>query len=276
MAAGFPTLVRNSKPLEICERGQKLYPNTEQLENVAVSLPEAALIARTMEHLEQIKKNPRNVDQLIAVGRVMMAADKGKRSVALQLAGTLLERAVQLDPDNAAARYHYGRYMVAQMKPEEAAAAFHKALAVAHDDELQVLILGWTGFVESRLGHLDPADEAFRRSLALNRKLKLPLAESAFHYYKFLASHERDQEGRALLDEILHWEPLFAPALLERAKNLLNQDQPGKAGEAALLVTRNTEDPGILHTAHYLLVKIYTAMGDQKQAQAHAEWIKSH
>lgn len=265
-----------SKALEICERGAKIYPNSEQLEGLAVSFPAEALIARTTQRIEQIKKDPKNVGELIAVGRIMTAADKGKRSGALEWGGALLAQAVRLDPENATAWYQYGRCLVAQMKPEEAAVAFNRALSFVHDDELQVHILGQIGFVESRLNHFDAAAKAFQRSLELNRKLDHHIAESAFLDYKFLVMRERDTEWQSLLDEILRWEPLFAPALLERAKNHISQEEPEKAAEAALLVTRNTEDPEMLRTAHYLLVKIYRTTGNGKLAEVHADWIKSN
>jgi hypothetical protein len=102
------------------------------------------------------------------------------------------------------------------------------------------------------------------------------IPESALLYYKFLVLRERDAEWHALLDEILRWEPLFAPAMLERAKNYLSGEQPIKAMEVALLITRNTEDPETLRSAHFLLVKIYRMTGNDKQAQIHADWIKSH
>ncbi|MGC9998917.1 MAG: tetratricopeptide repeat protein [Bryobacteraceae bacterium] len=264
------------KAFEICERGTRIYPNSERLEALAASFPEAALIERTSQRIEQIKSNLKDAGEMIAVGRIIIASDKGKRSSALELARALLARAVQLEPENATAWYHYGRCLAAQAKPEEAAAAFSKALSVVHDDELRVLILGQVGFTETHFSHFDAADEAFRKSLELNRKLDHHIPESALLYYKFLVLRERDAEWHALLDEILRWEPLYAPAMLERAKNYLAGEQPEKALEAALLVTRNTEDPETLRSAHFLLVKIYRMTGNDKQAEVHANWIKSH
>ncbi|MDR3717459.1 MAG: tetratricopeptide repeat protein [Bryobacteraceae bacterium] len=263
------------KAFEICERGTKVYPNSEQLESLAVSFPEEALIARTTQHIEQIRNNLKDATEMIAVGRIIIAADKGKRSGTLELGATLLTRATQLEPDNAAAWYHYGRCLLAQAKPEEAAAAFNKALAVVHDDELQSLILGRIGFTETRFNHFDAAEEAFRKSLELNRKLDHHIPESAMLYYKFLVLRERDSEWHALLDEILRWEPLYAPAMLERAKDYLSREQPEKALEAALLVTRNTEDPETLRAAHFFLVKIYRMLGRNAEAQVHADWIQA-
>lgn|ERR1039458_5182767 len=226
------------KALEICERGAKVYPNAEQLENLIVSFPAEALHTRTLQRLLGIKKNPNDVAELIAVGRIMMDTDKGKRATILDMGYKLLAHAVELDPENASAWYYYGRCLAAQMKPEEAEAAFGKALSVVHDDEVGVLILGRIGFEETGLNHFDAAEEAFRKSLDLNRKLEHHIPESAYLNYQFLLMRERDAESQALLDEILRWEPLFTPALLERAKNYISQEQPGKAAEAALLVAR--------------------------------------
>ena len=264
------------KALDICERGARIYPNSEKLESLAVSLPLDALIARTTQRFERLKQDPNNAAEMIAIGRIMTAADKGKRSGALELGEKLLARAANIDPENALAWYQYGRCLVAQMKPDEALSAHNKALSFVRDDELRVLILGQIGFVDSRRNRFDAAGVAFQKSLEVNRRLERHSAESAFLYYKFLVARDREDEWSALLDEISRWQPFFAPALLERAKNYLSAEQPQKAAEAALLVSRNTEDPEMLRNAHYLLVKIYGLTGNEKEAQVHAEWIKSH
>ncbi len=264
------------KALEICERAAKVYPNSEQLENLIVSFPAEALHTRTLQRLLEIKQNPNDVADLIAVGRIMMDTDKGRRASILEMGHELLAHAVELDPGNAAAWYYYGRCLSDQMKPEEAEAALGKALSFVHDDELRVLILGRIGFEETGLKHFDAAEEAFRKSLDLNRKLEHHIPESAYLNYQFLVMRERDVEAHTLLDEILRWDPLFTPALLERAKDYISQQQPGKAADSALLVARITEDPDTLRAAHYLLVKIYRMTGNDEQARIHADWIKTH
>jgi len=264
------------KAFDICERGTKVYPNSERLDALAVSFPEAAVIEHTTQRIEWIKTHLRDVDEMIAVGRIIVAADKGQRKSSLTLANALLERATQLEPDNAAAWYHYGRCLAAQLKAEESDAAYKKALACVHDDELKLMILGQIGFTETHFSRFDAADAAFRESLELNRKLEHHIPESAFLYYQFLVLRERDAERHALLNEILRWEPLFPPALLERAKDYVAREQPQKGLEDASLVARNTEDPELQRSAHFLLVKIYGMLGRSAEAQAHAEWIKAH
>jgi tetratricopeptide (TPR) repeat protein len=265
------------KAFEICERAMAVYPNSEQLETLAVSFPPEALRARTAQRLGEIEKNPNNAPALIAVGRMMVAEDKGERGRDLDLGCELLSRATTLDPKNAAAWFHYGRCFKAQIgKADEAEAAFNKALSFVHDDELRVLILEQVGSMESHFNRVDTADEAFRKSLELNRKLDRHIPESAYHYYRFLAQRGRDAEGRPLLDEILRWDPLFAPALLERAKSFLSNGEPERAAADALMITRNFEDPEILHSAHYLLLRIYHVTGDKSQAKVHTDWLKSH
>ena len=264
------------KAFAICERGTGVYPNSERLEGLAVSFPEEALIARTLQRIEQIKNNLTDAGEMIAVGRIIVAADKGKRKNSLELGRALLERAVQLEPENAAAWYHYGRCLAAQLKAEESGAAYRKALACVRDDELKLLILGQIGFTETHFGHFDAADVAFRKSLELNRKLERHIPECAFLYYQFLVLRERDAERHALLDEILRWEPFFPPALLERAKDFVAREQPEKGLDDANLVARNAEDPELQRSAHFLLVKIYRMLGRNAEAQVHSDWIKSH
>ena len=188
----------------------------------------------------------------------------------------LLALAVQLEPTNAAAWYHYGRCLLTQLKLEEARNAFGKALALVRENDLKTLVLERIGLTESRQEHFEPADQAFRESLALNRKLERHIPESAFDHYSFLVARDRETDARALLEEILRWEPLFTPALLERAKNFVSGEQPRKAIGDALLVTHNAEDPELQRSAHFLLVKIYRMLGRNDEAQAHADWIKAH
>ncbi len=264
------------KAFEICARGTKVYPNSERLDALAVSFPEAALIEHTSQRIERLKTHLRDVDEMIAVGRIIVAADKGKRKSSLELARALLARAAELEPENASAWYFYGRCLAAQLKAEESDTAYRKALACVRDDELRVLILGQIGYTETHFGHFDAADAAFRQSLELNRKLEHHIPESAFLYYQFLVLRERDDERHALLDEILRWEPLFPPTLLERAKDYVAREQPQKGLEDASLVARNAEDPELQRSAHFLLVKIYGMLGRSAEAQAHADWIKAH
>ena len=264
------------KAMRICEQGVRAYPNSERIEALYVSLPKEPLVDRINQRLEQLRQNPRNVGEMIAIGRAMSAAGKGKRGPAVERGEELLALAVQLEPANAAAWYHYGRCLLTQLRLEEARKAFGKALELVRENDLKTLVLERIGLTESRQEHLEAADQAFRESLTLNRKLEHPISEPAFDYYWFLIMWERETEARALLEEILRWEPLFTPALLERAKQFVNQEQPAKGIEDALLVTRNAEDVELQRSAHYLLVKIYRMLDRNDEAQAHADWIKAH
>ncbi len=264
------------KAMRICEQGVRAYPNSERIEALYVSLPKEPLVDRINQRLEQLRQNPKDVDEMIAIGRAMTAAGKGKRGPAVERGEELLALAVQLDAENAAAWYHYGRCLLIQLKLEEARAAFRKALSLVRENDLKTLILERIGLAESRLEHLDAADQAFRESHELNRKLERHISEPAFDYYWFLVMRDREAEAHALLEEILHWEPLFTPALLERAKNCVSREQFEKGIGDAILVTLNAEDPELQRSAHFLLVKIYRMLGRNAEAQLHADWIKSH
>jgi len=264
------------KAMRICEQGIRAWPNSERVEALYVSLPKQPLVDRINQRLEQLRQHPGDVDEMIAVGRAMAAAGRGKRGPAVERGEDLLALAVKLQPDNAAAWYQYGRCLLTQVKLEEAHAAFDKALALVKDNELKVLVLERIGLTESRQEHAEPADKAFHASLALNRRLERPIPEPAFDYYWFLLMRDRETEAHALLAEILRWEPLFTPGLLERAKNFVSKEQPAKALDDALLVARNAEDPELQRAAHFQLVKIYRMLGRNDEAQVHADWIKAH
>ncbi len=265
-----------SKALEICERGLRAYPMSERIEGLYGSLPPEVLVARTKQRAERLERDPNDVDELIAIGRLMIVADQGRRSGALDAASNFLARAVELDPTNAMALFQDGRCLRAQTKTQEALAVFRKALPLARNAEMNMHVLAQIGVSETALDHAGAAREAFEESLRINRKLESPVPEDAFEYYKFLRQRGGKRESDALISEILRWEPLYAPALLERARELAARQQPQKAIEDALLVTKNSEDPELLRSAHYFLVKTYHSLGEDKSAEVHAGWITSH
>jgi tetratricopeptide (TPR) repeat protein len=264
------------KAMRICEQGVRAHPNAERIEALYVSMPKEPLVDRINQRLERIRQNPKDVGEMIAVGRAMSAAGKGKRGPAVERGEALLALAVQLDKENSSAWYQYGRCLLTQLKLDDARAAFTKALSFVREDELRTLILERMGLCESRSEHFEAAYRFFRESLDLNRKLESHISESAFDYYWFLVMRDREAEATELLEEILHWEPLFTPALLERAKTFVRLERPEKAIEDSILVTRNAEDPELQRSAHFLLVKIYRMLGRNAEAQTHADWIQSH
>ncbi len=262
--------------MDICERAIKLYPNSERLESLYASLPPGALGERTAARLAALEKNPADVDELVAVGRVLISVEKARGSGSLEAAQQLFLRALKLAPGNAAGWYHLGRCLRLQNKPDSAIAAFQKAIPLTPDPELLTLIYTRLGVTEGRQENFEAAESAFRQAMQLNRKLPAHVPEAAFEYYRFLSMRSRDDEGRTILEEILRWEPLFAPARLERAKLLAAQDKPEEAIRDALLVTGNAEDPQLLKSAHYLLAKAYNTTGRKEQARIHQKWIETH
>jgi tetratricopeptide (TPR) repeat protein len=265
------------RAFEICERGMQVHPYSERLETFYSALPLDLFAARMERRLERLGPKPGDVDELIALGRVMINIEKAKSIGAADQAESLLARAIALAPGNPCARHFHARSLLVLGKPEAAVAGFHSALAAGPNAALAILIRTWCGLAETRLTHTDRAEAEYRAAFEANRKLDRHMVDPAFQYFLFLRDSARADEAQRILDEILRWEPYFAPALLERAKQLAARDQPNKAVEQAELALQNVEnDPALLRAAHFFLARTYHAMNRGTEARAHEDWIKAH
>jgi tetratricopeptide (TPR) repeat protein len=261
---------------QICERCLLVYPNSDRIEGVYLSLPAGILAERLAERYEQVRQT-QDVRELIALGRVVSDLDPHRQAEGSQLAGTLLTRAIELAPDNPSAYYNYGRALRIARKYPEMFAAWDKALSLKPGDELEVLI--YTRIGKARLAMSEPgaAETAFRAALLSNRKLAAPDAASAYEYFLFLQERSDMHAAHALLREILLWQPLFVPALMERAKLFADREDWPKAIEECENVLRFADGNAILlRLAHSLLARAYQALKQPAKARIHESWIESH
>jgi len=284
-ASAYLRLGRPEDAAGICERGLRIHPNSERLELFYAALPKETLLPRIFRRLAELKPRgdvqPSDLPELLALGRLLTDVEGARANGGIDTAEKLLERAVEVAPKDPAAWYNLGRCRVLLWKTEEAIPTLRKALELAPDPPMRVMALALIGEAAAyRLrstGEDDPrADEAFRTSLELNRKLPTPLAEAAFEYYKYLVERSRPEAAAAVLAEIQHWEPFYAPALLEHAKVLGDQDQWRKAADEGEIVVRNTEDTQLLRSAHVFLARAYHVLGDTERSSLHMEWVKAH
>lgn len=263
-----------AKAAEICERGMRLYPDSE-IEAVYLSLPTPFLAERIGIRIERLQNAP-DVAELIAVGRVLVDADPAHKTRANEIAQRLLAHAIVLAPDNASAYYNYGRAF-RQSSIERAFREWEKALALHPDGELRLQILIKIGTAKLELSDFEGAEHAFQAAMEINRKLPRRNPEAMLEYVRFLQLRSRPAEAEALVNEALSWNPLSPPAHVERAKLLAARGQWDKVvGEGEFVLRNAGDDEELLRSAHLLLARAYLRLNQPEKAQRHRSWLESH
>lgn len=263
------------KAIDLCERGMRLYPYAAQLEAVYLRLPPEILAKRIDTRLERLNAATQaDPGELLALARVIMDWPQ----TAKQIPGTAVElaaRAVAVQPRDPWTRFHYARSLGCVRKYAEAAEALELALAMEPGAELQVLIHTRLASLEQMQSHPDRAREAFLTAMAINRKLPKPNPDVACEFARFLREQAQSAEARAVVEEALRWAPFHAPARLERAKFLADDNRGYEVIREATFVVRNSQDEELLRSAHYLLARAYHLVGDKAHARSEQSWLES-
>jgi tetratricopeptide (TPR) repeat protein len=187
-----------------------------------------------------------------------------------------LAHAVELAPDNASARYNYGRAL-RQNNIERAVAEWEKALTLEPAGGLRLLVLTKLGVAKQELSDFDGAERAFREALDVNRALPKRNAEAALEYARFLQSRSRAAEAEAVVAEALGWNPLSLPAHLERAKLMAGRGEWDGVVTAGEFVLRNAgDDEELLRGSHALLARAWLRLNRPEKAEPHRAWLESH
>lgn len=254
---------------EICERGMLLYPDSE-IEAVYLALPAPFLAERAKERLERLRNSP-EVAEMIALGRVLLDVDPARKTRAGDLAQQLLAYAVRLAPDNASARYNYGRALD-QSDPRRALAEWEKALTLDPSDELRLRILLKIGATKLDLADFEGAERAFRSAVEFNRNS----LEAMLEYARFLRLRSRMAEAERILHEALVRHPLSPQARLEWAILLAARGQWRRVVEEGEFVLRNAgDDKDMLQAAHALLARAYYRLNQPEKAKWHRSLIET-
>jgi tetratricopeptide (TPR) repeat protein len=252
----------------------RLYPDSE-IEGAYLSLPSTLLAERTVRRLQQLQSEP-DVSEMIALGRVMTDVDPGRKTRALDIARRLLTDAMAAAPDNASARYNYGRTLK-DRSHREAIAEWQKALALSPAPDLQLQIYTQIGLAKDALYDFAGAEQAFTAALEINRKLPTRVPEPALEYVRFLQVRSRVTEAEAVLNEVLAWNPWSPEARAERARLLADTGHWQQAIEEGSFVLRNAgENKALLRTAHALLARAYHGLEQPEKAQVHSAWLQKH
>jgi tetratricopeptide (TPR) repeat protein len=265
-----------NEALDLCEKGLRVHPNSDRLQSLYVSLlrtsPSRASRTATMQ--KRLEKSLDSVDELIFWARMLIGLSEGN-DFRRELAEGLLARAVRLEPQNSSAQFNYGRCLRLREKPEQAKEVLTQALSFNPAQELQIQILMELAQSEDQLSRYGQAEAAFRQGLQVNRDSKSHNSDAAFTFVRFLSQRSRSEEMEQLVEEILRWEPSYAPARLERAKLLVRKNKPQESvKEATKALEQASGDVELEKTAHIFLAKTYFSLGRTQEAQSHQEWIQ--
>jgi tetratricopeptide (TPR) repeat protein len=264
--------------LDLCERGLRMHLNSERLQSLYVYLLRTSPTreSRTTALQKRLEQNLDSVDELTFWARMLIGLSEGN-DFRRELAEGLLARAIRLAPRNPSAQFNYGRCLRLREKPEQAKEALTQALALNPEPELRIQILMETAQSEDQLSRYEQAEAVFRQGLQVNRDSKPHNSDAAFTFVRFLSQRSRSDEMGQLVEEILRWEPSFAPARLERAKLLARKNQLQEAvKEAAKALEQASGDMDLERTAHVFLAKTYFSLGRTQEAQTHQEWIEAN
>ena len=259
---------------DICERGMRLYPDSE-IEGVYLSLPPAVLAERTAVRLAALQKAP-DVREMIALGRVLTDVDPTRQTRAADIARQLLADAVAVAPENASARYNYGRAL-RQGDVAGALAQWEKALQLSPPDDLRMQVLTQIAKTRDLANDAPGADAAFKEALAINRRLPRRVAESAIEYVRFLERQARPAEATALVDEIVGWHPWAPDARVEKARLLAGAGRwQDVIVEAEFVLANAGSKRSLERVAHLLLARAYYRLNQPEQARVHRAWLEAN
>jgi len=209
----------------------------------------------------------------MALGELLMDAQSNN-----QEAGQLLEHSVRTAPRDPEARHSYARW--AHMNWRERTCITQEKAGILLPGIDDVTLLKMNTLLGICAGQVEDAAEAraaFRRANAINLRQKTYDPEIAWEYVRFLGRFGQDAEVQSIAGEILQRVPGFGPALLERAKFFDREGQPVKAAEEARLALQSAgNDLNFERTAHGILARSFTALGQTDNASREQAWIAAH
>lgn len=261
--------------LTTCERGLAIYPDSNPLAEVYITIVRSALSAedRRVRLEESVKKAPDSPVLVKALGEELLALNPNDAR-ALQL----LSSAAKLSPRDAEAHFFYGES--ACFNQEDALCI--KELQRAHElapknEQANMQLYTMIAVAEDKRGLIRQAAEDFNRAMRANRTLAHPSSYAAMKYVTYLSEQNRRDRANAIIDEILRWDSSYGPAHFQRATFLSEQGKKEDAiaeAELALQDARGTEAE--LRGYHAFLARTYFALARQKEALIHQSWIESH
>jgi Flp pilus assembly protein TadD len=173
--------------------------------------------------------------------------------------------ALRLDPKDSTTWYLQGRSYYLRNEFEKARQAFESALKL---NPQGIRVYENLALTLDLLGDPKAAERIFEDGIQKNRKLTRPEGRIYIAYGSFLFKQDRLEESRRALEEGVRLEPRNPEALYELGKTLFGMKELKEAaaqGEIAVRVGKPD------YRVHFLLSRIYTALGDELAASRHAE-----
>ncbi len=266
-------LAEREQAFEVFERGMSIYPQQPVMEEFYIRLlTNYVPVAQMRDKLEKaLTASPDSLVLLRASAFVEMRVDaKNDR------ARIVVERLVELAPDNPDSYYVRGLLASLNKQDDLAISDWEKALSLANDDvrirmDIQTLI----GETEDRRNRADRAEAAFKKGLEANLSLEQHNPASAFFYADFLARQARFDESQRLVELILGWAPAYGPALLQKASHLARLKKLEEAALAAEQALAGKDlNPQQTRAAHLLLARTYFQLKRMPEAERHQQWLK--
>jgi tetratricopeptide (TPR) repeat protein len=220
-----------------------------------------------------LSAHPANPSLEAALGELLMDAQPNSME-----AGQLLEHSVRTAPRDPDARHSYAQWAHKNLRERVCVTQERAALLLPGLDDDELLQMNTLlGICSGRIEDADGARIAFRKANAINLRQKTYNPEAAWQYVEFLKRFGEDAEVQSIAGEILARVPGFGPALLERAKYFDREGQPDKAAEAARLALQGAgNDLNDERTAHGILARSFTALGETGNATREQAWVDAH
>jgi superkiller protein 3 len=213
--------------------------------------------------LESAKKalalDPKSAKAYTALGMVYTAYKDWAH------ADAAFREALRLDQKDSSIWFLQGRSYFFRNEFEKAKGAFETAL---HLSPQSVRTLENLALTLDLLSQPAAAENMFLRGVEANRRGPRPEARVHIAYAAFLFKLGRLEESEAQLRQAVKLEPQNPEARYELARVLFRRKQwPEAASQAEAALRANQPD----YRVHFLLSRIYTALGDQQAASFHAQ-----
>ncbi|MBI1982591.1 MAG: tetratricopeptide repeat protein [Acidobacteria bacterium] len=203
--------------------------------------------------------NPRHVKAYTALGMIYTALKSWPD------ADAAYREALRLEPKDSSTWYLQGRSYYLRNEFVKAREAFETALKLSPES---LRVYENLALTLDLLGDWSAAQKVFEAGVRENRNRERGEARIHIAYGTFLFKLHRLEESRGQLEEAVRLEPENPEAYYELSKTLFGLRRLGDAANAAETALRVGEAD---YRVHFLLSRIYTALGDKAAASRHAE-----
>jgi tetratricopeptide (TPR) repeat protein len=210
-----------------------------------------------------VQKNA--VDPVALALRAQILVLKGHSHEAQEL----LEKAIQIDPDDPEAQFQLGEiYDKAKLSPK-AVTCFQKVVALNPRD---ARAWDYLALNLEPLGDLDGAEEAYQRGLRVDQPGKYYDAFLDYNYGRFLAKRNELSASKQHLDTAVTLTPQIRAVWYERARLEMRMHNYRQAQADAEKAAACTQQGGIIDLQIYsLLSQVYARLGNTALAKKYMD-----